>query len=126
MGSSIESVTQIGCNPQGFNRTTESFKVRFQCEVMGAQQSIIRKRRTTNRTSRTSLTSRTSSTSRGGKDNFVDVASFDFRREEMDAEMEYRKDYFQSRKVGCITEHKKASSSKRLTNSWKGKGGHTV
>ena len=64
---------------------------------MGAQQSIKRKRRTTSRTSRTSLTSRTSSTSRGGKDNFVDVASFDFRREEMDAEMEYRKDYFQSR-----------------------------
>ena len=108
---------------------------------MGAQQSIKRKGRTTSRTSRTSLTSRTSSTSRGGKDNFVDVASFDFRREEMDAEMEYRKDYFQSRflfptrtlslflffrKVGRVQEEKRESSAKRLTNSWKGKGGHTV
>merc|ERR1712004_636887 len=65
MGSSIESVTQIGY-PQGSNRTTESLKVRFQCEVMGAQQSSKRKGRTTSRTSRTSLTSRTSSTSRGG------------------------------------------------------------
>ena len=64
---------------------------------MGAQQSSKQKGRTTSRTSRTSLTSRTSSTSRGGKDNFVDVASFDFRREEMDADMEYRKDYFQPR-----------------------------
>ena len=81
------------------------------------------------------MTSRTSSTSRGGKDNFVDVASFDFRREEMDAEMEYRKDYFQSRflfptrilhfsffyrKLGRVQEEKRESSAKRLTNSWKG------
>ena len=110
---------------------------------MGAQQSVKWKGRTTSRTSRTGLTRRTSSTSRKGKDNFVDVASFDFRREELDAEMEYRKDYFQSRfpfplksvcvsplflfrKAGYVNEHKKASSAKRLTNSWKGKGGHTI
>ena len=30
------------------------------------------------------------------------------------------------RKAVCVHEQKKASSSKRLTNSWKGKGGHTV
>ena len=30
------------------------------------------------------------------------------------------------RKVGRVQEEKRESSAKRLTNSWKGKGGHTV
>ena len=51
---------------------------------MGAQQS-------TSRTSKGNLTSKTS------KGSLVDVASFDFRREEMSAAAEFRRDYFQSR-----------------------------
>ena len=51
---------------------------------MGAQQS-------SSRTSKGSLTSKSS------KGSLVDVASFDFRREEMTAAAEFRRDYFQSR-----------------------------
>ena len=51
---------------------------------MGAQQS-------TSRTSKGNLTSKSS------KGSLVDVASFDFRREEMTAAAEFRRDYFQSR-----------------------------
>ena len=36
-------------------------------------------------------------TSKGSKGSLVDVASFDFRREEMTAAAEFRRDYFQSR-----------------------------
>ena len=51
---------------------------------MGAQQS-------TSRTSKGNLTSKSS------KGSLVDVAAFDFRREEMIAAAEFRRDYFQSR-----------------------------
>ena len=53
---------------------------------MGAQQS------TSSRTSKEG-----SLPSKSSKGSLVDVASFDFRREEMAAEAEFRRDYFQSR-----------------------------
>ena len=58
---------------------------------MGAHQSKKRNSRSSN-SSRSS--NRSSNSSKG---SLVDVASFDFRREEMDADAEFRKDYFQSR-----------------------------
>ena len=57
---------------------------------MGAHQSK-------KRNSRSSNSSRSSKGSKGSKGSLVDVASFDFRREEMDADAEFRQDYFQSR-----------------------------
>ena len=40
--------------------------------------------------------------SRSSKGSLVDVASFDFRREEMAAAAEFRRDYFQSRFLQII------------------------
>ena len=57
---------------------------------MGAHQSK-------KRNSRSSNSSRSSNNCNSSKGSLVDVASFDFRREEMDADAEFRQDFFQSR-----------------------------
>ena len=83
---SCDEVWELTRAPAESARVSRSMLNRLELESpivrMGAQQS---------RMSKGSLTSRSS------KGSLVDVASFDFRREEMAAAAEFRRDYFQSR-----------------------------